>query len=120
MSRRPIACALLLLYLPACMSWHVENGVSPEQLIATAHPGVVRVTRSDSSHIVLHQPTIATGDSLSGLHNGVPASVAVSDVTQVAIQKVSAGKTIGLLLGMSAVAAGTFLVVLLTSSGLYR
>ena len=93
MPRRPIAYALLLWYLPACTTWHVEEGVSPQQLIATEHPRAVRVTRADSSHIVLHQPRITAGDSLSGLYNGEPSSVAVSDVTQVAIQKVSAGRT---------------------------
>jgi len=105
MPRHPIAYALLLLYLPACTAWHVEKGVSPEQLIATKHPNAVRVTRPDSSNIVLHQPRIAAGDSLSGLHNGAPSSVAVSDVRQVAIRKVSAGQTIALVLGITVVAA---------------
>ena len=97
MPRRPIAYALLLWYLPACTAWHVEEGVSPQQLIATEHPTAVRVTRADSSHIVLNQPRITAGDSLSGLHKGAPSSVAVADVTQVAIQRVSTGNTIGLL-----------------------
>jgi hypothetical protein len=86
-------------------------GVSPEQLIATAHPNAVRVTRRDSSRIVLREPKIAAGDSLSGVHNGAPASIAVSDVTQVAIRKVSAGKTIGLILGMSVVVGGAIVAM---------
>jgi len=45
MLRRPIACTLLLCYLAACMSWHVQEGVSPLQLISTEHPKVVRLTR---------------------------------------------------------------------------
>jgi len=105
MPRHPIAYALLLLYLPACKVWHVEKGVSPEQVIATNHPNAVRVTRTDSSNIILHQPRIAAGDSLSGLHYGAPSSVALSDVTQVAIPKVSAGQTIALVLGITVVAA---------------
>jgi hypothetical protein len=112
MPRRPIAYALLLWYLPACTAWHVERGVSPEQLIATERPKAVRVTRPDSSNIVLHQPRIAAGDSLSGLHNGAPSSVAVADVTQVAIQKFSAGKTIGLVVGISAVALAIAVVAI--------
>jgi len=112
MPRHPIAYALLLLFLPACTAWHVEKGVSPEQLIATKHPNVVRVTRPDSSNIVLHQPRIAAGDSLSGLHNRAPSSVAVSDVTQVAIRKFSAGKTIGLVVGISAVALAVAVVAI--------
>ena len=105
MSRRLIAYALLLWYLPACTTWHFEDGVSPLQLIAAQHPNVVRVTLPDRSRIVLHQPRIAAGDSLSGILNGAPSSVAVSDVTQVAIRKVSTGRTVGLVVGLGAVAA---------------
>jgi len=105
MSRRPIAGALLLWFLTGCSSWHVQEGVTPEQLIATQHPHAVRVTRSDSSHITLYQPRIAGGDSLAGLHNGVPASVPVADITQVATSQFSAGKTIGLVAGITLVGA---------------
>jgi len=110
MLRRPIACTLLLCYLPACTSWHVEKGVSPQQVISAEHPSAVRVTRADGSHIVLHQPRIAAGDSLAGVLDGTPSSVAVSDVTQVAVRKVSAGKTIGLAAG-AAVGAGIVAVI---------
>ena len=78
MLRRPIAGALLLCYLAACTSWHVEEGVSPLQFITTEHPRLVRLTRADGSRMVLDQPRIAAGDSLAGVHNGAPSSVAVS------------------------------------------
>jgi hypothetical protein len=88
MLRRSIACALLLWDLPACTSWHVEEGVSPPQVISAEHPTKVRLTRADGSHIVLHQPRIAVGDSVSGIRNGfisgATVSIPVSDVTQVA------------------------------------
>ena len=106
MLRRPIVCALLLCYLTACMSWHVQEEVSPLQLISTKHPRAVRLTRADGSRIVLEQPRIAAGDSLTGTHNRVLKSVAVSDVRQVATRRVSPGKTIGLFLGLSTVAVG--------------
>ena len=100
MLRRPIACALLLWYLAACTTWHVEKGVSPSQLISTKHPTAVRLNLADGSRMVLLEPRIA-GDSLAGVsRNGAPSSVAVSDVTQVAIEKVDAGATIGLALGI--------------------
>jgi len=67
---------------------------------------IVRLTRADGSRIVLEQPRIAAGDSLTGTHNRVLKSVAVSDVTQVATQNVSAVKTIGVFLGLAAVAVG--------------
>jgi len=104
MLRGPIAGTLLLCYLAACTSWHVEKEVSPLQLISTKHPKVVRLTRAGGSRMVLHRPRIAAGDSLAGVHNGAPSSVAVSDVTQVATRKVSAVKSLGLFLGLSVVA----------------
>jgi hypothetical protein len=116
MLRRSTACALLLCYLAACTSWHVEKEVSPLQLISTKHPRVVRLTRADGSRTVLDQPRIAAGDSLAGVHNGVLSSVAVSDVTEVATPKFSAGKTIGLFLGLAVVAVGTAVIACLSSS----
>lgn len=105
MRRRPIALALLLWYVPACTAWHVEQGVSPQQLIAAEHPNKVRVTLPDRSQIVIHQPSIAPGDSLAGIVDGKASSVAAADVTQVAIRKVSTGRTVGLVVGLGAVAA---------------
>jgi len=115
MLRRPIAYALLLCYLAACTSWHVEEGVSPLQLISNQHPHVVRLTRADGSRMVLDQPRIVAGDSLAGTHYKVASSVALSDVTQVATPRLSAGKTIGLFLGLSVVAVGTAVVACLSS-----
>ncbi len=106
MLRRSLACTLLLCCLAACTSWHVEREVSPLRLISSKHPRAVRLTRADGSRIVLEQPRIAAGDSLTGTHNRVLKSVAVSDVTQVATQNVSAVKTIGVFLGLAAVAVG--------------
>jgi len=105
MLRRPFACTLLLCYLAACTSWHVEKEVSPLQLISTKHPRAVRVTRSDGSRIVLEQ------------HNGVLSGVAARDVTEVATSKVSAGKTIGLFLGLSTVAVGIAVIACLSGPG---
>ena len=116
MLRSPIACALLLCYLAACMSWHVEEGVTPLQLISTKHPRSVRLTRVDGSQIALDEPRIAAGDSVTGSRNGLPASVAASDVTQVATRRVHAGKTIGLVFATGVVVAGTLLIACLNSN----
>lgn len=104
MHRRPIALALLLWYVPACTAWHVEQGVSPQQLIADRHPTAVRVTLPDRSQIVVDDPSIE-GDSVAGIVNGRDSSVATSAVMQVAIRKVSGGKTVGLVLGLGLLAA---------------
>ena len=115
MLRRRIACTLLLYYLAASMSWHVEEEVSPLQVISAQHPRTVRLTRTDGSRVVLDEPRIAAGDSLVGVHYGVPSSVAVSDVTQVATRRVSPGKTIGLFLGLSTVVVGAAVIACLSS-----
>jgi hypothetical protein len=117
MLRRPIACGLLVWYLGACTTWAVEKGVSPTQLIATAHPSAIRLTRADGSQLVLHQPRVDVGDSLAGVHDGGPFSVAVSDVTGVEIRKISADKTIGLALGISAGAAFIALIATMDPFG---
>lgn len=115
MPRGPIAYALLCS-LAACTTWHVEEGVSPLLLIATEHPSRLRVTRSDSSQIVLENPQIAGSDTLVG-QDGARSRVAVSDVSQLATQHVSTGKTVGLVLGLSAVAAIVIAVESLCSNG---
>jgi len=115
MRRRPIALALLLWYVPACTSWHVEKGVSPQQLIAARHPKAVRITLPDRSQIVLHQPSNAAGDSLAGIVDGKASSVAASDVTQIAILKVSGGRTVGLVVGLGMLAATIAAAVVLQS-----
>ena len=106
MRRRAIVFALLLGYLPACTTWHFEEGVSPQQLLAAKHPYLMRVTLPDRSRIVLEQPRITAGDSLSGLHNGAPFSVAASDVgCWVATRRISVGKTLGLAFAIPMVTA---------------
>ena len=105
MPRRQIASLLLSCCLAACTTWHVEPGVSPLLLIATEHPGSMRVTRSDRSLVVLDHPRIAGSDTLVGDGRKAPTKVPVSDVREVAVPSISAGKTIGLVLGLSAFAS---------------
>jgi hypothetical protein len=50
--------------LSGCMSWRSE-ALSPAQLIATRKPPIVRVTRTDSSKVILRDPEVA-GDTLFG------------------------------------------------------
>jgi hypothetical protein len=107
MLRRPIACALLVWYLAACTTWHVQQAGSPPQIISAQQPPAVRLTRTNGSHVVVEEPRVVGGDSLAGLLHGTPFTVAVSDVTQVAIKEVDAGRTIGLALGLVALALFT-------------
>jgi hypothetical protein len=104
MQRRAIALALLLWYVPACTTWQVAQGITPQQLIADRHPAAVRVTLPDSSQIVLDEPSIA-GDSVAGFVHGRDSSVVASDVKQVAIRKVSGGRTMGMVVGLGLLGA---------------
>ena len=61
---RLIATVLLLAYLPACSSWRSET-VSPQSLIESRHPTQLRVSRTDGTRHILHQPSVA-GDTLRG------------------------------------------------------
>jgi len=104
MRRRAIALALLLWYIPACTTWQVARGITPQQLIADKHPAKVRLSLAGNSQVVLEEPRVA-GDSLAGFVNGKDSSVVASDVTQLAIRKVSNGRTVGLVVGLGLVAA---------------
>jgi hypothetical protein len=110
------ACWITTLSLTsACTTWKVQS-VTPEVLIAAQHPGRIRVTRADRTTIVLRQPELR-GDTLSGVI-GKPAdsaqhwaSVALSDVAQVATRKVDPVATGALALGSAAVAAGAVIAI---------
>jgi|SRR5438445_9898765 len=110
MPRRPIAFTLLLWYVAGCTSWRVQD-LTPQQVIDKWHPASVRVTRGDSSQLVLDQPRMAEGDSLVGLVHGATYGVAVSDVDHLAIRRFSVGNTLGLYVGIAAVAAIAYLAL---------
>lgn len=99
--RSGIACLLLLLYLPACTSWHVGTP-TPAQFVETEHPQKVRVTRADSTTIQLQSPVVR-GDSLVGTVGGdSTVSLALSEVRSVEVKQTSTGKTL-LLIGAAVV-----------------
>jgi hypothetical protein len=92
----------------ACMSWKTQP-VSPDRALAK-HPNQVRITRADGSKLVLLRPTIVA-DSLVGEPPGDSAkriaqrvAIPLSDVQSVAVQQVSAGKTILLIAGVGVTA----------------
>lgn len=83
-----------------CGSWHAVP-VSPQELVADARPGRVRVTQADGTRLVIGRPQIV-GDSLVGLHGHQPVGVGLRDVTEIAVRRTSALKTGGLVLGILA------------------
>jgi hypothetical protein len=107
--RSGIAAFLLLLYLPACTSWHVGTP-TPAQFVDREHPQAVRVTRADGGTIELKSPVVR-GDSLVGTAGrDSTVSLALSDVRSVAVKRTSTGKTL--------LAVGGGLVVLFTAAWL--
>ncbi len=118
--RSPIAALLLLLYLPACTSWHV-GAPTPAQFVEREKPERAQVTKTDGSTVVLTSPVVR-GDSLFGTRSaglvqgdttrlvGLP----LSEVRSVAVRKFSTGNT---LLLVGAVVAVAFVGVLIECSG---
>ena len=104
--QRGLACLLLLSYLPACSTWHTGTP-TPAQFIEKEHPEAVRVIRMDGTTVNLEAPAIR-GDSLVGTVGGglVQAdsartiSLALSDVSSVAVKRGSAGRTLLLVGGV--------------------
>ena len=100
---------LLSTSLAACSSWQTQS-VSPQQLLVTQHPGKIRVTRTDSSKVVLTDPQIS-GDTLYGGRAGAGSitsaahreGVALGDVGNVAVRRKDAFAT-GMLIGVPAAA----------------
>ena len=59
---------LLVVAQPACGTWQAV-GPTPQEYLAAHHPDAVRLTRLDSSQVVLRTPTVRA-DSLVGLIGG--------------------------------------------------
>lgn len=93
--RRVTALALLLVYLPACQSWHTET-VAPQAIIETKHPDQIRIARADGTKQVLHEPALVA-DTLRGTA-GEPV-IPMSDVRAVETRQGNVPKTMLLVVG---------------------
>ena len=106
---------LMTLYGTACQAWHTER-IAPESLLAAREPAELRITTTDGSQIVVGQPVLR-GDTLVGTrhHQDQQQEVRVplTDVRAVATRGFSAGRTLGLTLGLATVAVGTVVIVFL-------
>ena len=97
--------------LSGCMSWRSET-MSPAQLIATRKPPVVRVTRTDSSKVILRDPEVA-GDTLYGrlqssLNDslGDRTGIPLAGIHNIATHKSDPTKTTLLIAGIGVVTFG--------------
>ena len=106
-----LATVLLSGCLAACSSWHIEN-TSPEQLVGEDSTRRVRITRQDGERLTIDQPRLR-GDTLYGTPSRVrsspanqPVAIPLADVREIAVPQRDAGKTIGLILGITAFVGG--------------
>ena len=97
---------LILLLSAACRTWQLQTA-SPEAVVSL-QPHHVKLTRRDGSVQHMYAPRFH-GDSIRGAASaGAYAprfAVAVSDIRQVAVQRISAGRTIALVAGAGVTAA---------------
>lgn len=104
---------LVATTLTACTSWRVQP-VSPEQLLIDQRPKAVRVQRADRSRVVLNAPQLVP-DSLLGTTRGQRTAVPLADITQVAVRRVNALKTGGLIFGILATTFAVIVVAIVSS-----
>ena len=111
--RRRLATTLLITVLcgSACQAWRTER-IAPDSLL-TRHATKLRVIRTDGTQIVLEHPVLR-GDTLSGTRprwtGQDEVRIPLTHVRQVATRGFSAGRTIGLGVGVAALAFGAFLI----------
>jgi hypothetical protein len=111
--RRRLAAALLITvpWCEACQVWRTER-VAPKSLLATHRPATLRVTRTDGTEIVLKDPVLQ-GDTLSGRPRqtgGEDVRIPLTGVRRLATRRFSPGRTIGLGMGVAALAYVAFLI----------
>ena len=100
---------LLGLTLGGCVSWRpYEAGPS---LGAKRHlPTRLRATRQDSTRLVLAAPFVR-GDTLYGRVQDDTIGVSMEEIARLEWERLSGGRTAGLLLGVPAVLGLTYLFV---------
>jgi hypothetical protein len=109
----PRFCSVLLLILGlilgGCVSWRpYETGPS---LGAKGHlPTSLRATRQDRSRLVLAAPFVR-GDTLYGRLRDDTLGVPMGEIAGLEWERLSAGRTAGLLLGVPAVLGLTYLAM---------
>ena len=110
--------------LSACTSWQVQT-IAPEAVVTTQHPKTGRVQRLDGSRVGVNRPTIssdslvgaAVDNSFLGTKGSGLTGIPLADIHQIDVKRGSAGKTVGLILGIAAVAVVGFYVFLLVECG---
>lgn len=95
---------VLIAYLSctACTSWHM-NALSPQAAVQL-HPRTLRVTRTDSSQVILNDPDLQ-GDSIVGITpQQTRVGVPLDSVAMTHTRRTSAVKTVFAVVGVAAAA----------------
>jgi hypothetical protein len=103
--RRPSARAVLILYLSctACTSWRPDS-LTPQAVVA-GHPMSSRVTRTDSSQVIINNPQLQ-GDTIAGVgQHKAQVRVPLGSVLLTETCRGDAGKSVLVLLGIAAAVA---------------
>ena len=103
---------LLAGYLSACTSLRTQQA-SPAQLIPAEHPYTVRVVRLDGFSVDIRSPRVIR-DSVIGrqVSQDQRISVALSDIKEIAVERIDVGKTLGFLAVGGWVFFGMFFILL--------
>lgn len=107
-TNRPLALAMMVLYLGACTGWQLQP-VAPAQYLVEEQPSKIRVTTGDDQTLVLEQPFIRN-DSLLGRASGQVRGSPLAAVTRIETSKTNVGMTALLVFGIGAVIAGGVLL----------
>ena len=117
--RGPIALILLAGSLSGCLgsslkSWRVQPP-PPANVVSEQHPKRIRVSRTDSTTIVLRDPSVI-GDSLVAVDpGGRRLAIPLTQVTQVEVEKTDGGKV---MFGVVGGVAGAVLLIYLIGNAL--
>jgi hypothetical protein len=112
-----LSISLVLGSATACTSWHTQAS-TPSEVLAVRPPSSARVTLASGTTIVVNRPRIV-GDTLTGWpeagghSSGTartsdladPIRIPLANIRSIAVQRVSAGKTALLVVGLGVTAA---------------
>ena len=115
---RGLVLFLLAVAGPACYGWRAEPP-SPDALISTRHPSLVRLTTHDGHRILVADPRML-GDTVHGWRSsrrGPLVDIPVADVQLAEARYLHVARTAGLVLGTSTALVTLFGILVMTSVG---
>ena len=89
---------LLLLGLAGCTGWSTQP-VAPRELLSRSQPNQARLTLHDGRRVLVRRPVVRSDSVVSGDPTDT-VRLALTDVDSIALRRVQAGRTIGLVAGL--------------------